>query len=53
MFVHTVIKTDKPTQLSMIVDNRYTQRVVDPCVGECGATPHKRQTRTWVSMEFV
>ena len=24
LFVHTVIKTDKPTQLSMIVDNRYT-----------------------------
>jgi hypothetical protein len=22
------------------------QRVVDPCVGECGATPHKRHTRT-------
>ena len=34
----------------MIVDNRCTptsmQRVVDPCVGECGATPHKRHTRT-------
>ena len=34
----------------MIVDNRYrlllNQRVVDPCVGECGATPHKRHTRT-------
>ena len=46
LFVHTVINTDKPTQLSMIVDNPYTQRVVDPCVGECGATPHKRHTRT-------
>ena len=39
--VNTVIKTDKPIQLSIIVDNTCTlksmQRVVDPCVAECGA----------------
>ena len=50
LFVHTAIKTDKPIQLSMIADNRCTlksmQRVVDPCVSECGVTPNKRHTRT-------
>ena len=30
----------------MIIVILLNQRVVDPCVGECGATPHKRHTRT-------